>query len=76
VVRAQRIPDAVALAESLAAGGVSILELTYTTPDVEAHLHAISSGAPGTLVGASTVLDDAQARGAVKAGARFLVTPP
>ncbi len=75
VVRAQRIPDAVDLAEALAAGGVSILELTYTTPDVESHLHAISTGAPGTLVGAGTVLDAAQARGALKAGARFLVTP-
>ncbi|MCP3424963.1 bifunctional 4-hydroxy-2-oxoglutarate aldolase/2-dehydro-3-deoxy-phosphogluconate aldolase [Rothia sp. AR01] len=75
VVRAQRIPDAVALAEALAAGGVSILELTYTTPDVESHLHAISTGAPGTLVGAGTVLDAAQARGALGAGAQFLVTP-
>ncbi|MUN55414.1 bifunctional 4-hydroxy-2-oxoglutarate aldolase/2-dehydro-3-deoxy-phosphogluconate aldolase [Kocuria koreensis] len=75
VVRAKRIPDAVALAESLANGGISILELTYTTPDVETHLRAISSGAPGTLVGAGTVLDAAQARGAVEAGARFLVTP-
>ncbi|GGC96304.1 2-dehydro-3-deoxy-phosphogluconate aldolase [Tersicoccus solisilvae] len=77
VVRANRIPDAADLLAALAAGGIRILELTFTTPDVLRHLRvaADAAAAHGALVGAGTVLTAEQARAAVEAGARFLVTP-
>ncbi|GAA2049470.1 bifunctional 4-hydroxy-2-oxoglutarate aldolase/2-dehydro-3-deoxy-phosphogluconate aldolase [Catenulispora yoronensis] len=73
VVRAPSIPDAPALCEALAAGGIAWTELTYSTPGVGAHLRA--GAAAGHRLGAGTVLTAAQAREAVDAGVAFLVTP-
>lgn len=77
VVRAHAIPDAADLLGALAAGGIRILELTFTTPEVLTHVRraADAAAAHGALVGAGTVLTAEQARAAVDAGARFLVTP-
>jgi 2-dehydro-3-deoxyphosphogluconate aldolase / (4S)-4-hydroxy-2-oxoglutarate aldolase len=73
VVRAAAIPDAVALCRALAAGGLRLVELTFTTPDVLTHVAAAAT--IGLPIGVGTVLTGDQARGAVDAGARFLVTP-
>ncbi|MER6298533.1 bifunctional 4-hydroxy-2-oxoglutarate aldolase/2-dehydro-3-deoxy-phosphogluconate aldolase [Kitasatospora sp. NPDC001539] len=73
VVRAPRIPDAAALCAALAEGGIRLTELTYTTPDVTAHL-ARAAGA-GWRVGVGTVLTAEQAERGIAAGASFLVTP-
>lgn len=77
VVRAERINDPSALAASLAAGGISIIELTFTTPGVLEALSAIAdTTADGsTVVGAGTIRSRAQAERALEAGASFLVTP-
>jgi 2-dehydro-3-deoxyphosphogluconate aldolase/(4S)-4-hydroxy-2-oxoglutarate aldolase len=77
VVRAPAIPDAVALSEALAAGGIPLVELTFTTPDLPRHLRACAEAAEesGVIVGAGTVLTAADARSAVYSGAQFLVTP-
>lgn len=74
VVRADTIPDAVALCHALAEGGLRTVELTFTTPGVLDHL-AKAARVPGVLLGAGTVLTADQARGAIDAGAKFLVTP-
>jgi 2-dehydro-3-deoxyphosphogluconate aldolase/(4S)-4-hydroxy-2-oxoglutarate aldolase len=74
VVRADTIPDVVALCHALAEGGLRTVELTFTTPGVLEHL-AKAARVPGVLLGAGTVLTADQARGAIDAGARFLVTP-
>jgi len=73
VVRAPRIPDAAALCEALAAGGITCTELTFTTPDVTTHL--VRAAAAGHRVGVGTVLSAGQAEQGVAAGASFLVTP-
>ena len=73
VVRADVIPDAVALCDALVAGGIRTVELTFTTPDVLSHL-AAAAGA-GHAVGVGTVRTGDQARAAIDAGATFLVTP-
>ncbi|MEJ3654435.1 bifunctional 4-hydroxy-2-oxoglutarate aldolase/2-dehydro-3-deoxy-phosphogluconate aldolase [Actinomycetes bacterium KLBMP 9759] len=73
VVRADRIPDPVALASALADGGIRTVELTFTTPGVLDHI-AAAAGA-GVLIGAGTVMSAEQARAAIDSGARFLVTP-
>lgn len=60
--------------EAAIRGGFRIVELTLTTP------HALEligelSGRPGIVVGAGTVLGVDEARAAVEAGARYLVSP-
>jgi len=74
VVRADHIPDAARLCRALAEGGIRTVELTFTTPDVVGHL-AKAADVPGVILGVGTVLTADQARAAVDAGARFLVTP-
>ncbi|MBY6682405.1 bifunctional 4-hydroxy-2-oxoglutarate aldolase/2-dehydro-3-deoxy-phosphogluconate aldolase [Rhodococcus sp. BP-316] len=73
VVRAPSIPDPAALADALVAGGLRAVELTFTTPNVLDCLRAASSS--GAVMGAGTVMTGDQARAAIDAGARFLVTP-
>ncbi len=75
VVRAPEIGDARDLCQALVAGGIHVIELTFTTPDLPKHLERAASGDTGAVVGAGTVQTEAQARTAVEAGAKFLVTP-
>ena len=73
VIRAERIADPVELAGAIAAAGIRCVEFTLTTPGaLKALASAVDSGA---VVGAGTVLDEQQAREAVAAGARFVVSP-
>lgn len=77
VVRAESIPDAADLCHAIAAGGIRTVELTFTTPGVLDHLRSCAdsvSGA-GIMLGVGTVMTADQARAAIDAGARFLVTP-
>lgn len=73
VVRAPHIPDPVALADALTRGGIRALELTFTTPGVLDLIRAASDA--GAVIGAGTVVTADQARSAIDAGARFIVTP-
>ena len=77
IVRAPRIDDPVALTESLVAGGIRVVELTFTTPGLVSLLEAATREAArtGAVVGAGTVVTEAHAREALGAGARFIVTP-
>ncbi len=77
VVRADRIPDAAELCHALVAGGIRIVELTFTTPDVLSHVRraAAAADSTGAVVGVGTVMTAADAGAAIDAGARFLVTP-
>lgn len=76
VVRANRLEDPVALCHALAAGGIRTVELTYTTPGLTDLLAEVTARADDDIViGAGTVLTVDQARAALAAGARFLVTP-
>jgi 2-dehydro-3-deoxyphosphogluconate aldolase / (4S)-4-hydroxy-2-oxoglutarate aldolase len=73
VVRGDRIADAAGLATTLAGAGIRAIEFTFTIPDVLAAIEAAADS--GALVGAGTVRDERQARDALAAGARFLVSP-
>ncbi|WP_433010150.1 bifunctional 4-hydroxy-2-oxoglutarate aldolase/2-dehydro-3-deoxy-phosphogluconate aldolase [Kribbella sp. CA-294648] len=75
VVRAPALDDARDLCTALVAGGIHVIELTFTTPDLPRHLERAATGDTGAVVGAGTVQTAAQARSAVDAGAAFLVTP-
>ena len=77
VVRSPSIPDAADLCQALADGGIRSVELTFTTPDVLTHVRRAADTAAqhGAAVGIGTVLTAYQAKAAIDAGARFLVTP-
>lgn len=62
------------LAEELVAAGLSTLEVTLRT-DCALDVISEMSKVEGSLVGAGTVLNAQQAEQAVKAGAKFLVSP-
>ena len=73
VIRADWVPNPRRLADSLAAGGVRLVEFTFTTRDA---LAVIAAGVGGdAIVGAGTVLTAKQAHDAINAGAQFIVTP-
>jgi 2-dehydro-3-deoxyphosphogluconate aldolase / (4S)-4-hydroxy-2-oxoglutarate aldolase len=73
VVRASKVADPVGLARALEGAGIRCVEFTFTIDDV---LEAISAAADaGVMAGAGTVLHPGQARDAVAAGARFVVSP-
>jgi 2-dehydro-3-deoxyphosphogluconate aldolase/(4S)-4-hydroxy-2-oxoglutarate aldolase len=54
--------------------GMTILEITLTTPDAVPLIRALAAE-PGLVVGAGTVPDAEAAEACLAAGARFLVTP-
>src|SRR5260221_13106735 len=75
VVTIEREADAVPLARALARGGLRVMEVTLRTPAAAAAIAAIARDVPDILVGAGTILRDADVTRALPAGARFLVSP-
>jgi 2-dehydro-3-deoxyphosphogluconate aldolase/(4S)-4-hydroxy-2-oxoglutarate aldolase len=75
VVKIDDAKDAVPLAKALSAGGLPVVEITFRTAAAEAAIKAIASECKDILLGAGTVVNIEQAERALKAGAKFIVTP-
>jgi 2-dehydro-3-deoxyphosphogluconate aldolase/(4S)-4-hydroxy-2-oxoglutarate aldolase len=81
VVRTSSTSEAAAQARALAAGGVELIEITFTVPGASGLVRELlGSRAPADTdgppwYGMGTVTTVARAREAVAAGAQFLVTP-
>ena len=76
VVRAPSADSAVRASDALAAGGVTGIEITYSTPDAASALRRIADRhGNAILLGAGTVTTPEQAAQAADAGAQFLVSP-
>ncbi len=77
VIRAGSPEEAARLAAAIQAGGIDVIEITFTVPRAAAVISDLKAANPGgeTLVGAGTVLNVAQARRALDAGADFVVSP-
>ncbi|MCC6232004.1 MAG: bifunctional 4-hydroxy-2-oxoglutarate aldolase/2-dehydro-3-deoxy-phosphogluconate aldolase [Verrucomicrobiales bacterium] len=76
VVRAPRRDLVVPLSEALVAGGVTAIEVTTTTPDaLNAIRDARAALGARAMVGVGTVLENITCRGALDAGAEFVVSP-
>ena len=75
VLAIEREVDAVPLARALYEGGLSVLEVTFRTEAAVAAIEAIAGELPQVTVGAGTLLRAADVAAAVKAGAKFLVSP-
>ena len=66
---------AVPIARALVDGGLPIIELTLRTPVALAAIERIAAEVPEIVVGAGTIVDIAQPKLALAAGAQFLVSP-
>lgn len=75
VVVLQDAAKAEPLAEALCKGGLACAEVTFRTDAAEESIRIMSEKFPEMLVGAGTVLTTEQADRAVKAGAKFIVSP-
>ena len=69
------INHAVPMARALVAGGIRMLEVTLRTPVALQCIERIAKEVPEAVVGAGTVRSPAEAEAAVRAGARFAVSP-
>jgi 2-dehydro-3-deoxyphosphogluconate aldolase/(4S)-4-hydroxy-2-oxoglutarate aldolase len=67
--------QAVAIARALSAGGLPIVEVTFRTQAAVDAIRAVAKACPDVLIGAGSVLLVEQADAAVRAGARFIVSP-
>ena len=68
------VGDAVPMARALVAGGLPVLEVTMRTP-AALEVIAAMKAVPGAVVGAGTVLNEAQLNAAIGGGAEFIVSP-
>ncbi len=76
ILRADHASGLVQAAEALKLGGVTVMEVTLTTPGaLDVIRQAADQLGTEVLIGAGSVLDATSARLAILAGARFLVTP-
>lgn len=76
IIRSADSSRLVDVAEALLAGGVSVMEVTFTVPRAHEVLEQVADRLGGrVLLGAGTVLDAATARTAILAGAEFIVSP-
>lgn len=75
VVVLEDTKDAAPLAKALVEGGLPCAEVTFRTEAAEASIRLMAEQYPEMLVGAGTVLTKEQVDAAVKAGAKFIVSP-
>src|SRR5580700_7114996 len=75
VLRAESAEQALALADAIAAGGVTVLEVTMTVPGAIRVMRWLAEERPHILIGAGTVLDPETARMCILEGAQFVVSP-
>ncbi len=75
IIRTDSADGLLDCAKALAAGGLTAIELTMTTPGALKMLERASAEMPDFLFGLGTVLDAETARAGILAGARFVVTP-
>ncbi len=76
IIRADSGDQLVQVAEALYAGGIEVIEVTFTVPGVLEIISAVRDTlGDRILLGAGTVLDPESARAAILAGAEFIVCP-
>jgi 2-dehydro-3-deoxyphosphogluconate aldolase/(4S)-4-hydroxy-2-oxoglutarate aldolase len=66
---------AVPMARALVAGGTPAIEVTLRTPAALEAIRAIAAEVEGAMIGVGTVLGERDLQAALKAGAKFAVSP-
>ena len=74
VVRADSPETALRITDALLEGGARTIEITATVPGSPKVIETLSRRFPDMLIGAGTIWDEASARAAIDAGARYIVT--
>ncbi len=75
VITIEDVSHSIALAKALLDGGIRILEITLRTKEALKAIELISKELPQAIVGAGTVLNTKQLELAIKAGAKFAISP-
>jgi 2-dehydro-3-deoxyphosphogluconate aldolase/(4S)-4-hydroxy-2-oxoglutarate aldolase len=75
VLRAESEDQALKLVAAVAAGGVTVMEVTMTVPGAIRVMRRLAEERPDMLIGAGTVLDPETARMCILEGAQFVVSP-
>lgn len=75
VVVIEDVKDAVPTAKALLAGGINVMEITLRTTAALDSIRTVAAECPDMIVGVGTVLNLDQAKQAVEAGAKFIVSP-
>lgn len=75
IVRSTSSEEAFRAGEAVLDAGLGAVEVALTTRGALRAVTGLSESRPGAVIGAGTVLDEAAAVSAVRAGARFLVSP-
>ncbi|GAA0355294.1 bifunctional 4-hydroxy-2-oxoglutarate aldolase/2-dehydro-3-deoxy-phosphogluconate aldolase [Alkalibacterium iburiense] len=77
VIRGSSAEEATQISEAVYEGGIKNIEVTFTTPQADESIKALSKKHAETdmVVGAGTVMDAVTARIAIIAGAEFIVSP-
>jgi 2-dehydro-3-deoxyphosphogluconate aldolase/(4S)-4-hydroxy-2-oxoglutarate aldolase len=76
IIRGTEVDATVASARTLFDAGIRVLEIPLTLDGAHDAIREVIAAAPAdALVGAGTVLTEAQVDGAIAAGAQFVVTP-
>lgn len=76
IIRAPSGDRLLEVAEALCAGGIDVIEVTFTVPGILDVIKLLREKiGDRVLLGAGTVLDPESARAAILAGAEYIVTP-
>lgn len=75
VIKLTDVSKAVDLAKALTKGGIPVAEVTFRAAGADQAIKAIAEALPDMLVGAGTVINVEQADLAIKAGAKYIVSP-
>jgi 2-dehydro-3-deoxyphosphogluconate aldolase / (4S)-4-hydroxy-2-oxoglutarate aldolase len=76
IVRGANPNDVLNIAEALHKGGINLLEITFNSPNSLELLEKLSSHMKNEmLLGMGTVLNAVTAKKAIKAGAKFIISP-
>lgn len=75
VIKVDDAADAVPLCKALSDGGLPVAEITFRTAAAAEAIANVNRELPNVLLGAGTVLTTEQVDRAVKAGAKYIVSP-
>jgi 2-dehydro-3-deoxyphosphogluconate aldolase/(4S)-4-hydroxy-2-oxoglutarate aldolase len=75
VIRSKSPADAVAAAHAVVRGGVTGVEVAFSTPQAEVAIAQLRRELPEMLIGAGTVIEPGQLDAACDAGAQFMMSP-
>lgn len=75
VIKIDDAKNAAPLGKALIAGGIPVAEVTFRTAAAEDAIKSMAAECPDLIMGAGTVINVELAKKAIKAGAKFIVSP-